>query len=97
MLTQLLPISTPEFRPARRVMAEPFPQGCAWGDLLNPLIDRSVRLLDATRPKAVDQDARAVAGLGRVIGTLQLDVGSEPLPAHDAASMCERLPLACKR
>ena len=53
------------------------------GDLLHPLVDRDVRLLDAARPQPVDQYARAVARRRRRIGALELDVAGSHFFAHE--------------
>src|SRR5262249_4425245 len=74
MLAQLFEITAPEFLPALRIVAEPFSQYAARRDILHPLVDRGVRLLDAPRPQPVDQYALAVARRRHLIGALQLDV-----------------------
>lgn len=76
-------IALAELLPADRIVSEPFAQFRAWRQLLRPIVDRRVRLLDPPGPEPVDQHARAIIGGRALIGSLQPYIcSSTPSPAH---------------
>src|SRR4051812_21871702 len=71
-----------KFFPARRVMTEPLSQLRARREILGPVIDRGLLLLDAAWPQPIDQDARAVLPCGRIVSALQPNVICKNPRAH---------------
>jgi hypothetical protein len=53
-------------------MVKPFPQAGRRGDLAQPEIELSRFFTNTARPKAVYQDAEAVAGAGFIINSFEL-------------------------
>jgi len=74
LLRQFSAVAALEFRPFRRVMAEPLPQLGGGRDLLHPVAQVRAILADAAGPQAIDQNPRSVRRLGRFIGPLQAKV-----------------------
>ena len=90
MLVDLRSVAAAKFRPAVRVVTEPFSQGRAGRDILDPLIGRGIGFLDPVRPQAVDQYPGSVIGGGGFIGAteprtslrkLNCAASATPLPA----------------
>jgi hypothetical protein len=74
MLLDLRSIAAAKFRPSMGIVTEPFSQGRAGRDILEPLIDRGVCFLNSARPQAVNQYPDSVAGTGGLVGAFELDV-----------------------
>src|SRR5262249_10570302 len=73
VLAQLVAVAALEFRPAVGIVVEPAPELRARSGVLEPQIDAGRGLVEAARPEAVDQDAKAVAGGFVVVDALQGD------------------------
>ena len=71
---QFATIAKLELLPARRIVPKPAAKLGARRDLLQPAIDRGVRLAQAPRPQAIDEDAQAVFGRWPLISPLQTDI-----------------------
>jgi len=82
MLVHLLRVTILKLGPAGGVVSEPLSQRSARGDVLHPLIDLSLRLVDAPRLQSVDQDALAVRTGRRLVSPLQLDVRTGDRVTH---------------
>ena len=74
MLVDLRGVPAAKLRPTLRIVTEPFSQGRAGRDILDPLIDRGVCFPDPARPQAVDQYPGPVIGGGGFVGAFELDV-----------------------
>lgn len=68
---QLGQISAAKFVPAISPMIEPLAQGGAGGAIFHPAIQSSSSLAEATRPQAVDEDARTILRRRPLIDALQ--------------------------
>jgi hypothetical protein len=55
MLLQLAEVATAEFSPFRWIVLEPLPELGARRDVLEPIVNVEIFLLDATRPESLDQ------------------------------------------
>ena len=73
MPVDLRGVPAAKLRPTLRVVTEPFSQGCARRDVLDPLIDRRICFPDTARPQTIDQYAGPVIGGGGFIGAFELD------------------------
>ena len=67
---QFVAISFLEFRPAFRLVIEPFAQVARWCGVLHPGFEGGLLLGNAARPETIDEDARAVVRCRLVIDTL---------------------------
>jgi hypothetical protein len=83
-------VAAPELAPTFRVVSEPFAKLGARRDLLEPLVEPGFRLADPARPKAVNQDAVAILGLRRVVGSLEPDVRSGDRAGDDSGDLRKR-------
>ena len=89
MLMDLRSVPEAKLRPTAGIVTEPFSQGGAGRDVLDPLIDRRVCFLDPARPQAVDQYAGPVIGGGGFIGAFELDVIGRYSLGHRLETMLE--------
>ena len=86
LLAQLGRIALAELVPARSFVAVPLAQRGAGRQRLVPGGQGQGLLAHAARPQALDQDARAVVGRGRLVGALDADAGGGNLLAHERLS-----------
>src|SRR5581483_7297133 len=70
---ELFAVAADELAPPLGLMFEPAAQGHAGGDVLQPQVDGGVRLVQATRPEAIDEDAHAIVLRRRFVCTLYLN------------------------
>src|SRR5579863_4514248 len=91
VLMDLRGIPAAKLRPPVRIVTEPFSQGGAGCDILDPLIDCRICFLDSARPQAVDQYAGRITGSGGLIGAFELDVISRYSLGHRARSRVQAL------
>jgi len=71
----LLEIPFLKLGPLCRIMAVPFPQFIAGGDIPQPEVHLGLFLAQAPGPKAVYQDTETIPGRGRLVDSLNLDHG----------------------
>jgi hypothetical protein len=74
MLVDLRSVPAAKLRPTVGIVTEPFSQGRARRDILDPLVDRSVCFPNAARPQAIDQYPDSVISAGQFVGAFELDV-----------------------
>jgi len=74
MLVDLRREPAVKLRPSVRIVTEPFSQGRAGRDILDPLIDRGVCFPDPAWRQAVDQYLGPVIGRRWFVGAFELDV-----------------------
>jgi hypothetical protein len=93
MLVDLRSIAAAKLRPSIGIVTEPFSQGRAGREILDPLIDRGVCFPDPARPQAIYQYPGSVIGGCGFVGALELDVvGCYSLghPARSENPSCTR-------
>lgn len=60
---QLGAIAALKFRPALRIIVEPFSQLCTGCDIFHPIVERGFFLAHAAQPKPIDEDPRTAIRL----------------------------------
>ena len=81
MVLEFLSESATKLHPAGWIVPEPPPKLSARRNLLQPAIDSCVGLLHPTWPEPVNENANAIIGGRRLVGSLQPDVLPRD-PAH---------------
>ena len=90
-------VAAAELVPTFGIMAEPSAQFRTWRDFLDPLVEPGLRLADAARPQAIDENSCAVRPFGRIVRALEPDVRSGDRAADDSGDLRKQARRAFRR